>query len=225
MTDLCKVFLSSLGAALMLVTWGWISTSGVNLISVAGATLILLIYALIGLRGLPLLESFQPPLAQLVLGFGLLGGLIFAVEIALEYILLPADNSLFGLLEFGLIFFCYFLAGLLAFLRTRRWRSALTVAAATSMLASLLWVVAILLTFYLFRHTPAQEMVFRAEGNFDDFARSGMSNFDVFVMEDFFGATFFHLLLAPFAAALLGALALIPGQLWVKLRLGHNHLP
>jgi len=48
---------------------------------------------------------------------------------------------------------------------------------------------------YAFRGSPRQVLVLRAEGNYEDFARSGMSDFNVFIMEDFMGATFFHLLL------------------------------
>jgi hypothetical protein len=213
-----KIFLVCLGAGGTLVTWGWISTPGVSSLSVSWAVLILCIYALISFWGAPLLERIQPPVVQLVFALGLACGFVFMAEILLEYGLLPRDNTLFGTVEFGLVFLGYFLAGLLAFLRTRRWYAALTVAVATSMLASLLWALAILLTFYVFRGTPAQKLVFMAEGNFDDFIRSGMHNFDTFVMEDFFGAIFFHLLLGPLAALILGALALIPGKIWVRLR-------
>jgi hypothetical protein len=148
--------------------------------------------------------------------FGLLSGFVFAAETALEYALLPADNTFFGLAEFGLVFLFYFLAGLLAALRTRRWRDAPTVAIGTSMLASLLWLVATLFTFYLFRGTPPQQQVLFAEGSFDDFVRSGMANFDIFIMEDFLGAAFFHLLLGPFVALILGMLAGIPGKIHAR---------
>jgi hypothetical protein len=212
-----KIFLVCVGVGVALVGWGWISTPDVSLLSVSGAALILCIYALISFRGAPLLERIQPPVARLVFALGLACGFVFVAEILLEYFLLFRDNTLLGTVEFGLVFLGYFLAGLLAFLRTWRWRAALTVAVATSMLASLLWALAILLTFYLFRGTPAQKLVFMAEGNFDDFVRSGMHNFDTFVMEDFFGAIFFHLLLGPLAASILGALALIPGKTWIRL--------
>jgi hypothetical protein len=51
--------------------------------------------------------------------------------------------------------------------------------------------------------------ILRAEGDYEDFARSGLSDFNAFIMEDFMGATFFHLLLGPLVAAILG----IPGGL------------
>ena len=42
-----------------------------------------------------------------------------------------------------------------------------------------------------------------AEGDREDFLRSGMSDYQTFLIEDLFGATFFHLLLGPIIAALL----------------------
>ena len=62
-------------------------------------------------------------------------------------------------------------------------------------------------TFYWFYGSPRQELVFRAEGNYEDFVRSGMTDFSTFVMEDVFGAGFYHLLLGPMIAATLGAFA------------------
>jgi hypothetical protein len=132
---------------------------------------------------------------------------IFASEVALEYILLPADNTRMGFVEFGLVLFICALAGALAANRYRSVGAGTIAAAATAMISSLIWFIAVLTTSYCFYGPPQQELVFRAEGNYDDFARSGMSDFRTFVMEDFFGAGFYHLLLGPFVAAALGAVA------------------
>ena len=53
----------------------------------------------------------------------------------------------------------------------------------------------------------------RAEGDYEDFARSGMSDFNAFIMEDFLGAIFFHLLLGLLVAAVLGALGGVLGKI------------
>jgi hypothetical protein len=55
-------------------------------------------------------------------------------------------------------------------------------------------------------------LVLRAEGDYEDFARSGMSDFNAFIMEDFMGATFFHLLLGLVVAAVLGVLGGLLGK-------------
>ena len=51
--------------------------------------------------------------------------------------------------------------------------------------------------FYAFNGTAQQAQVLQAEGNLADFARSGMSDFNAWAMQDFLGAGFFHLLLEP----------------------------
>jgi hypothetical protein len=86
------------------------------------------------------------------------------------------------------------------------------------MLSSVIWLIFVLLTFYLFRGTMRQELVFKAEGNFEDFARSGMKDFNTFVMEDFLGAGFFHLLLSPLFAAIFGGIGSMLGKGIVLLR-------
>ncbi len=70
----------------------------------------------------------------------------------------------------------------------------------------------LLSTYYVFRGTPIQEQLFRAEGTYEDFARSGMSDFAAFAMEDLLGAGFFHLLLAPIIGAVLGGMGGLIGK-------------
>jgi hypothetical protein len=76
----------------------------------------------------------------------------------------------------------------------------------SAILSSVIWLTFTLLTFYIFRGTARQEFVFRAEENLEDFAKSGMNDFNTFVMEDFFGAGFFHLLLSPLLATIIGTI-------------------
>ena len=58
----------------------------------------------------------------------------------------------------------------------------------------------------MLRGTTFQEQFFRTEGTYDDFARSGISDFRTFIMGDLFGGAFFHLLLGGLAGALLGSI-------------------
>ncbi|MFI5896181.1 hypothetical protein ACIA5D_39380 [Actinoplanes sp. NPDC051513] len=65
--------------------------------------------------------------------------------------------------------------------------------------------------YYLFRIVDAATAggtvvrVWRAEGIYDDFARSGMSDLPAFVLQDFWGAGFFHLLAGLVLAAVFGS--------------------
>ena len=42
---------------------------------------------------------------------GVAAGIVFAMEVCLEYVFLPKDNTSYGLIEFGLVFFIYACAG------------------------------------------------------------------------------------------------------------------
>ncbi len=138
--------------------------------------------------------------------YGLAGGML------LEYILLPEDNTPFGLVEFGSVFFLWLMAGVSAAYQTRRTRDGTLAALSSALISSLIWFIAALAIYYLFRGTPQQAQVFKAEGNFEDFARSGLGDFDAWVMEDFLGAGFYHLLLGPLIAAVLGTGGGLAGQ-------------
>lgn len=191
------------GLGLALVLLGWLLVPSTSPISVGGACFILTAYGLVGWFAF---GRIQPEVFTRAAVFGLIAGGIYIGEILLEYVLLPRDNTSWGLIEFGAVFFVIFLSGLVAAWRSKRVSNAILAALVTGMLGSMLWLIAALLTFYLFRGSARQALVFAAEGNYADFARSGMGNFDAFMMEDFFGAGFFHLLLAPLIAAILGTL-------------------
>ena len=209
-----------IGAAvgIVLVTIGWILAPTTSLLSKTAAYAILVIYGVIGYFVPPALERINPQILKYIALFGLPAGIVFTGEILLEYILLPASNISMGLVEFGTVFFVYFFAGLVAAYRANSTRQALLTAAGSAMLSALIWLVFTLITFYVFRGTAQQEQVFRAECNYDDFARSSMRDFNAFIMEDFMGATFFHLTLGPFLATMLGWLGSIIGKILARLR-------
>jgi hypothetical protein len=114
--------------------------------------------------------------------------------------------------EFGTVFLLYFASAVVSALRSRSVKNAVLTSVASAFIASLLWVIVVLAVFYAFRGSPRQALVLRAEGDYEDFARSGMSDFNAFIMEDFMGATFFHLLLGPLVAAVLGVLGGLLGK-------------
>jgi hypothetical protein len=204
-----KGFLLAVLLGLALVLIGRLIFPSVGLLSLAGAGLILVIYGLAGYFGFP---RVRPEILKLASILGLLAGIIFAGEILLEYAILPKDNTSWGIIEFASVFVIYFLSSLVVAYHHKNLRAGILAAVVSSMLSSVIWLIFALLTFYLFRDTARQESVFMAEGNYADFARSGMSDFNTFVMEDFLGAGFFHLLLTPIIAIILGAIGGLLGK-------------
>ena len=205
-------WLAAAALGLALVTFGWLSTTGVHPITAAGAYLSLIVYGGLGYGLAPSLHRRDPRLLGWIAQFGLLAGAIFLGEMALEYLLLPADNTRWGQVEYGSVFLLFFAASLMATFRTGQTRLGVLAGLGSALLASLLFVIFVLGFFYTFRGTPQQAQVFRAEGNYADFANSGLSDFNVFVVEDFFGAAFFHSLLVPLGAAVVSTLGGLVGK-------------
>ncbi len=201
-----------------LVVYGKARFPNINLLSLFGALLVLALYGVGAWFGATKLESMPAPIARVARLAGLLAGGIFTLEIILEYVLLPTDNTRFGLVEFGLVFAIYFGAGALVGYRQLPFRWTLITGVATAVISSLLWYLFILATFYLFFGTERQARVFRAEGNYEDFSRSGMADFNTFIMEDFLGAGFFHLLLGPILAGVLAGLGGLVGRGLMRIR-------
>src|SRR5919197_3287090 len=102
-----KTSFAGVQIGLALVLWGWVLFPSTNPLSIVAASLILCIYGLVSYFGLP---KIQPEILYWAGIFGVIAGIIFAGEIILEYILLPKDNTSWGLIEFGSVFFIYFLS-------------------------------------------------------------------------------------------------------------------
>jgi hypothetical protein len=196
-----------------LIILGRILVPTTNPLSIGGACLVLSIYALVGCFGPP---KICTEILHWASFFGFIAGVIFTGEIVLEYIILSKDNTSWGLVEFGSVFFLYFLSGLWVSYQRDRIRSGILSASLSAMLSGLVWLIANLIMFYVFRGTARQAQVFTAEGNYTDFAKSGMADFNVFIMEDFLGAGFFHLLLGPILATILGTIGGLLGKGLVK---------
>ena len=179
---------------------------------IIAVALILVVYGVLGRWFPSWLERRDQRLLRLAVAFGLAAGAVYAVEIVLEYVLLPSDNTPYGLVEFGLVFLCYLAAGLIAALQTGRARHGLLVALGAALVSTLLWYIVFLAVTYAFKGTPQQTAVFRAEGNLDDFAHNGGTNFEAWLVQDNFGAGFYHLLLALFVSAFLGGIGGLIGK-------------
>ena len=201
----------------MVIGGRWV-VPGTRLRGTIAASIMLLTYAGIAVSCPARLHRRHPVILRTATVFGLLAGGVFAAEIILEYILLPSDNSRYGLVEFTTVFLLYLASAFVSAFRSRSTTNAVLTSIACAFIASLVWVVTVLVVFYAFRGSPRQELVFRAEGNYEDFARSGMSDFNAFIMEDFMGATFFHLSLGLLVAAVLGAIGGLLGKVAARLQ-------
>jgi hypothetical protein len=207
-----KSLLVAVLVAVALVIAGRVLVPATSFISTTGACVMLVAYGGLAACCPIRLHRRDPNILRWAAIFGLLAGAVFAGEIILEYISLPTNNSHFGMVEFGAVFALYFASGFVAALLSLSVRNAVLTSVASAFIASLIWVITVLAVFYAFRGSPRQELVLRAEGDYEDFARSGMHDFNAFIIEDFMGAIFFHLLLGLLVAAVLGVLGGLFGK-------------
>jgi len=205
--------LTSALAGVALVFYGHRQAPGASLLSFAAAAAAFFVYSLIGLFVIPAVNRINHQIPRLVCVFGLCGAAIFTGEMLLEYLLLPADNSFYGLVEYGCVYLLYFSAAAAAAYQSQQVKQGVLAALVSALISSLIWAVAVLLIFYLFQGTSRQTQVFRAEGNYADFAQGGSRDFRIWVTEDFMGAIFFHLtLVGPLVSAVLGVLGGLLGK-------------
>ncbi len=196
-----------------------LTASGNGISGFLASLCILLIYAGVILYTVKPTERVHNDILQYSLIFGLIIGSIYFLEIILEYILLPGSqlNLLMGKIEFGLAFVLFFISGVWSVRATRKYFSSVLTSFWCGMVSSLIWLCAVLLVFYLFHDTSQQMAVLQAEGDFEDFKRSGMIDLNAFIIQDFWGAGFFHLLLSPIVATILGSIGGLFGLLFLKL--------
>src|SRR5579859_2026791 len=204
-------------AAVALVVFGVVTTPGVltagsGWLGPLGAGGVAIVYGVLGLWGLAPARR-RPEVVGWAQRAGFAAAAIYAGEIVLEYVVRPSDNTSWGLVEFAAVFACFAMAGVGGAARSRRMWPALQAALWTAVVATLVWYAVLLAVTYAFRGTAAQMAVFRAEGDLDDFRRSGLSDFKAFTVQDLMGAGFYHLLLSPIFAAVLGALGAAPVRL------------
>jgi hypothetical protein len=193
--------------------------SGAGVGSAAPVTLILILSGVAFKR-----IKISPDVRPTGLKMGIAAGVVLAGEVVLEYILLPKDNSKFGTIEYGLFLLILFLAGVIAYTQYRSLKASAMTGLWTGLFGSLTWYAVVLLIFHLFWDTAAQTQVFQAEGNFDDFTRSGMTDFAAFIAQDFFGAGFFHLLIGGVIGLVVGWIGGLVRSL-VRTRAASYHPP
>ena len=205
--------------AIGLIGYGCFLVPAASKLSVVATSLVLVGYSVVGWYGCRRSGRKENIVFATILVLGSISALVFSGEVILEYLILPRDNTQMGVVEFGLAFLLYAMAGAVVTRRGCGLRAGVMAAAATAMVSSILWFIVVLMMFYMNFGTAKQQLVFRAEGNYDDFVRSGMADFNAWIMEDFLGAGFFHLLLGPLIAMVLGVCGGIAG---LGFRLNHR---
>jgi hypothetical protein len=212
------LFIIGILVAGCLIQFGKILVPGENYNGVFAALLILIIYGYIFWICLPKIDKLNSYILPTVIVAGLLAGLVFTGEIILEYTLLPKDNTLFGLIEFGSVFLTYLISSLYIFLKTKNFGLGVITAIMTSMISNIIWIIVFLTTYYIFYKSPLMNLIYQAEGEYVDFARSGAKNFPVFIMEDYTGAVFYHSLLGPLIALIFGAIGGLIGKIYLNIK-------
>jgi hypothetical protein len=151
------------------------------------------------------------PSAAVTVGvvIGLVVGGLYGLEGLAEY-LTPAVTDVdvdvgYGIVAALVVSHC--LAGWLGVRRCRTWRAGLLAALWNAIAEYLTWYPMVLICYYAFRVTAAAQRVLTAEGDLTDFQRSGMTDVNAFVLQDFFGAGLFHLLAAVLLAMIFGSAA------------------
>ena len=126
-------------------------SGGGGVLSLLGPAVILGLYFAVGRRvgrAAPHAERVQ----RMAAGFGLAAGILFTSEILLEYLILPdtKTNIRLGWIEYGTVFAIFALAGLAAARKTGSIRAGMRGAFWSAVIASLIWLAALLLITYAF---------------------------------------------------------------------------
>jgi hypothetical protein len=136
---------------------------------------------------------------------GLLYGLVLVAEYASAAV--SRHDVLLGYLIVAALAGAALLAGGLGAHRGRGFRAGLSSALWTAIAEYLVWYPVVLLIHHTYHGTAAETRALRAEGTYDEFARSRMTDFRAFVVQDLFGAGFYHLIADVILALALGSAA------------------
>jgi hypothetical protein len=186
-------------------SWSF-SLSGLE--GVLATTGILVVDALIGWFGAPVIWRRDRRIPAYGAGFGLLIGAFFAIMMLIEYLVphTPKQNELLAWAIFGTFFLLLVVAGCVVTLATSWLWSGVLTAVWSSLIGSLIWFILLLTTYYAFLDTAYEARFLEVDQVIADFHRSGMQDLRAFILQDYLGGGFFHSLLGPLLAFPLGAL-------------------
>ncbi len=208
----------------LILTPTTIGPEGHGALGAAAALVMLAAYGIWGVLGSQAVERRDPRILQTAGRLGLAIGSVFVAEILFEYLVLPSSkgNERLAYVEFGGMFLFLFLAGFIGGRLANRIRDGVLTAIWSAMIGSLAWVGGLLSTYYMFFRTARQDQVLAADQVFEDFKRSGMTDLRAFIMQDYLGGIFFHLLLGLIVATVLGTLGALTAKLATRLLSPHG---
>jgi hypothetical protein len=180
-----------------LLVFGWIQVPSAAPIAPAA---VLLAYAGFAHLGVRITAQRNPRTPGVTAAFGVLSAAVLVPSLLVEYFGRTLNNAVIVAIVVAL----WFCSGVLAAKLTGRIRDAVVSSTLSAQIGSLANVGSILVSYYALRGSALQDVYFRTEGTYEDFARSGASDFSTYIMGDLFGGAFFHLLLGGLIGAFLG---------------------
>jgi hypothetical protein len=170
------------------------------------ATLMQALYGFVLLFSQAAITRGDSRVVRLSLQLGAVYGVVYGALMLSEYIV-PVTTGLSeqtGTAAVVTLVAICLVAGIAASRRTGTiWQAGLA-AVWAAMVGTLIWAGAYLAMTYALWGTETQQMVLQAEGTYQDFIADGGGDFAVFLIRDIQGAAFFHTLLSPVVAAVLG---------------------
>lgn len=138
----------------------------------------------------------------------------------IEYLtpLTSDQDGTLAFLAFGTLFVIFFLTGLWGAKQTGRIRQGLLAAVWSALVGSLIWLNLVLITYYAFNGTPQESHFLEIDQTLADFQHSGMTDLRAFILQDYLGGGFFHLLLSPIFALIFGSAGNLVGKVLARLR-------
>ena len=153
---------------------------------------------------------------------GTVGGLVLGLDLLSNYFIYRdgPTNSKISLVIYGFYLLLLLGAAARGGYITRKIKEGLIVTLWYVFIAQLIWFFIEFGAYYLFSRTPIGVKFIQTEMQ-EDFRRSGEQDFQTFVIGDFFGAGFFHLLLIGLVAALIfGSIGALTGKIVAVLSKG-----
>jgi hypothetical protein len=212
-----RLFALILGGNVILILWG------IHVVPAAVATPdgIARILADLGLQmvlgALALFGPLSFQRSRFSIGISLLCGLLFAIAydgiLLLDYLGVYEDVNVY-------LFFlgAASLAGFIAGYQTRRFSQGVIAAIWALVIGTAIWSTGLLPMHYAFWGSHQAYMFWQSDGAIDDFHHSGMTDLNVFLMQDVQGALFFHPLLSAVTGAICGVVASSVAQGMLLLR-------
>ena len=201
-----RLFFLVLICNIALILWG-IYVVPATVSSPAGVARIV---ADMGLQGAIVLFALVGPLSfqryRAIIWISLLFGLLFAIAydaiVLLDYLGISKDVNVF-------LFFvgAASLAGFIAGCRTRRFGQGVVAAIWALVIGTAIWSTGVLAMHYAFWGSHQAYVFWQKDGAIDQFHHSGMTDLNLFLIQDVQGALFFHPLLSVVTGAICGLVA------------------